>query len=731
MSLKGSIKILKTFLIGAGLFDIARRIFRALPLPVGIKDFLRFWVVNRSGLFRGIKRNAIYLDESGAFDLSEAGESASVKTLRNRIDTFQIDRNKFWVPRTEKLVNFRNQNLTEVATKMHFSVHESPVVSIVIPVYENIQLTLECLASLHRSPINTAFQVIVADDASSNASVQILKLIRGIDLICNPSNLGFLRNCNRALSQVRGQYILYLNNDVQVTAGAIDELVKTFSTEFKVGAVGPKIIFPFGHLQEAGVSLQFDGSTEMVGLNRNPNDPEFNFTRAVDYCSGACLMLPTVLVKEIGGFSDEFAPAYYEDADLCLKLLRLGYKTYYNPAAKVVHHLSKTTAIDGDASKILQVLENRCKFQAKWRRELDALSSVKIIAFYLPQFHAIAENNAWWGPGFTEWTNVRKAKPNFEGHDQPKIPADLGYYDLNNAGVMQSQFDLAAKYGVDGFCFYYYWFGGKRLLELPVDRMLDSMSPQFPYLLCWANENWSRRWDGQENEILISQNHSDEDDIAVINDLTRHFTNPSYIRVDGRPHLIIYRVDLFPNFAETAKRWREHCRNCGIGEIYLTMVESHDLVHKNISSREFGCDASIEFPPLNMGNHVQPPGAMLNKSFVGGIGDYAEAAFKYCSRTLPRYNRFRGVMPGWDNTARRQDNSYCFIDSSPQLFQEWLEFVIKQTRWLKHGDEKIVFVNAWNEWAEGAYLEPDVKHGHQFLEAVRNARDAARLLGRG
>ena len=731
MSLKAPIKNLRSFPIGGRLFDFARRTFRALPLPLRLKDYLRFWVVNRSGLFKAVKRNSNYFGESEVIDPSKAGQSASVKGLRKRVDDFLTDREKSWVPRTEKLINLDNQNLSEVATGIIFQVEQSPVVSIIIPAFENIQLTLECLASLQRSPGNTEFQVIVADDGSTNDSVQILKLIRGIDLVCNPSNLGFLRNCNGALPQVRGKYILYLNNDVQVTAGAVDALVKSFSTEFKIGAVGPKIIFPFGHLQEAGVSLRFDGSTEMVGLNKNPNDPEFNFTRAVDYCSGACLMVPTALVKEIGGFSDEFAPAYYEDADLCLKLLKLGYKTYYNPAAKVVHHLSRTTAIDGDADKTLQVLTNRCKFQAKWKRELDELSSVKIIAFYLPQFHAIAENDAWWGQGFTEWTNVRKAKPNFEGHDQPKIPADLGYYDLNSADVMQSQFDLAAKYGVDGFCFYYYWFGGKRLLEMPVDRLLDPASPKFPYLLCWANENWSRRWDGQENEILISQNHSKQDDIAVIEDLIQHFKNPSYIRIDGRPHLIVYRVDLFPNFVETARRWREHCRRCGIGEIYLTMVESHDLVHKNVPSSEFGCDASIEFPPLNMGNHVEPPGAMLNKSFVGGIGDYSEAAFRYCTRPLPKFNRFRGVMPGWDNTARRQDNSFCFVDSSPQLFQEWLEFTIKQTRSQKHGDEKIVFINAWNEWAEGAYLEPDTKYGHQFLEAVRNARDAARLLGRG
>lgn len=722
---------MKPFPIGGGVFNFMRKLFRMLPLPMALKDSLRFRVINRSGIFTASPPSD---SEVSLFKVGLSGDAlgAQVQThseaLRWKINKQDAIGLNSWVPKTEKLLDFGRADLRSVAAKLKFSRHEAPVVTIIIPVFGNLQLTLECLSSISSAIVDTTYQIIISDDASKDATVETMKLIPNIDLLCNESNLGFVRNCNSALSLVTGNYVLYLNNDVQVTDGWLDELVKTFLTEFKVGAVGPKIVYPSGHLQEAGVALRFDGSADMVGLNCNPALPEYNFTRAVDYCSGACLMIPTEIITQLMGFSDEFAPAYCEDADLCLRILGLGYKIYYNPAAKVIHHLSKTTAAEGEAKKMHQVFTNLHKLQKKWGGELNKISAVKIIAFYLPQFHAIPENDQWWGEGFTEWTNVRKAVPNFQGHNQPRIPADLGYYDLNSKEVMHAQFDLARRYGVDGFCFYYYWFAGKRLLEMPVERMLEPGAEQFPYLLCWANENWSRRWDGRESEVLIAQSHSEQDDLAVIDDLIRHFRNPSYIRIDGRPHLVVYRVDLFPKFVDTARRWRDRCLEVGIGEIYLSLVESHDLVHKNIHPSFFGCDASIEFPPLNMGNHVKPDGHITNHNFKGGIGDFSEIAFQYCVRELPKYNRFRGVMPSWDNTARRQDNSYCFINAEPGVFQIWLETVIQQTRRLKHGDEKVVFVNAWNEWAEGAYLEPDSKFGHQFLQAVQNAKDAERLV---
>ena len=322
---------------------------------------------------------------------------------------------------------------------------------------------------------------------------------------------------------------------------------------------------------------------------------------------------------------------------------------------------------------------------------------------------------------------MAKTKPNFVGHYQPRYPADLGYYDLRLPQILAQQAALAQRYGVSGFCFYYYWFDGARLLEQPIEQMLKSKEPNFPFCLCWANENWTRRWDGLDHEVLMAQAHSPEDDIAVIEDLIRYFKDDRYIRIDGRPLLLVYRVALFPNFIETAARWREICRSAGIGEIYLSSVESFDGVNDNSDPASFGCDAAVEFPPHGMGEAKPVPGAVLNPNFNGTLAHYNDIAVRFATRPSPSYTRFRSVMPGWDNTARRQDTSFCFDQSTPGAFQAWLEESLEQTRLDRFGDEKLVFLNAWNEWAEGAYLEPDKRFGHTYLEAVSNALDSKQL----
>jgi GT2 family glycosyltransferase len=626
------------------------------------------------------------------------------------------------------ILDFSLEEIKAHAKNIIFPANPIPLVSIIIPVFESIKFTVECLESIARAGTNVPYEIIVSDDASSDETYDFLHQIKGIRYIRHNKNVGFLRNCNHVFPLCQGKFTLILNNDVQVSDWWLDGLISVFNEHPDAGSAGPKIIYPSGHLQEAGVALRSDGSAQMIGLNDNPNAPFSHFTRSVDYCSGACLMVPTKLIRELSGFSEEYSPAYYEDADLGMRIRAAGFKNYYVASVTVIHHLSKTMASLDLGFKSNQILKNSVLFQRKWGEELALLNAVKCIAFYLPQFHEVPENSQWWGRGFTEWVNVKKAKPNFEGHLQPRTPINDNYYDLKNTKVLIEQAELAKKYGVDGFCFYYYWFNGKRLLEKPIEAMLEINSPDFPFCLCWANENWTRRWDGRDSEILMAQNHTPEDDELVIMDLIRYFKSPSYIRINEKPLLLIYRVDLFPNFRETASRWRKICMSEGIGEIYLAMVESHDLVHMNIQPSFYGCDASVEFPPLNMGVNYVKKVEGVSESFSGVICDYKATMLNYCSRELPGHKRFRGVMPGWDNTARRQNNGVIFKDSSPGAFQAWLEFVIAQTNKHMHGDEKIIFINAWNEWAEGAYLEPDEDFGYSFLEAVRMAKDAQNLL---
>ncbi|MDQ9170127.1 glycoside hydrolase family 99-like domain-containing protein [Oxalobacteraceae bacterium R-40] len=343
----------------------------------------------------------------------------------------------------------------------------------------------------------------------------------------------------------------------------------------------------------------------------------------------------------------------------------------------------------------------------------------KLIAFYLPQFHPIPENNVWWGEGFTEWSNVRPAQPQFIGHYQPHVPDELGYYNLLDTRAQHRQIELAKLYGVGGFCFYTYWFGGKLLLQKPVQNYLNDQSLALPFCLCWANENWSRRWDGLDSEILIAQDHSPEDDLGFIQYISQYMRDERYIRVNGKPLLLVYRPSLLPSAKNTAVRWREWCRENNIGEIFLAYTQSFE----NVDPALYGFDAAIEFPP----NNSSPPNITaqvkpLSADFRGTVYDwriFVERSYKY--RT-PAYKLFRGVCPSWDNTARRKNKGTIFLNSSPQGYQEWLFNAINETKkTFNNPDEQLIFVNAWNEWAEGAHLEPDQRYGYAYLEATRMA----------
>lgn len=632
------------------------------------------------------------------------------------------------------MISFAQRRLADVAASIKLPpVPGKPEVTMLIPAYNHLVTTLECLASIamHADANGLSFEVLVANDGSSDDTSEVLARVAHLRVVNQPENLGFLRNCNTAAQQARGRLLVLLNNDVQVTAGWLSALVECLESSPGIGAVGPRIVYPSGWLQEAGTRLRRDGSSEMIGLNDLPDLPRYGFNRDVDYCSGACLLLRTEDFHRLGGFDDAFAPAYCEDSDLCLRLRADGKRVVYCADATVVHHLSTTSdAIPGDY-KLRCIARNLQTFGARWQADLDHLDDVRTIALYLPQFHPIPENDRWWGPGFTEWTNVAKARPNFVGHDQPRVPADLGYYDLRAPQVMEQQAALARRYGIGGFCYYYYWFAGQRLLEQPIEAMLESGRPAFPFCLCWANENWTRRWDGEDHDVLMAQQHSKQDDEAAIRDLIRYFRSPQYIRIGGRPLIAVYRVALFPDFKRTAALWRQVCRDEGIGEIYIAHVESFEMVSAGARPVDYGCDAAIEFPPHGMADPYPVSEPLLNPDFQGAVADYRDLAVRYATRELAGYKRFLGVATGWDNTARRQNNSYCFEYATPGAFQAWLETAIERTKQQFSGDERVVFINAWNEWAEGAYLEPDQRFGHAYLQAHANAREAGHLLRSG
>lgn len=358
----------------------------------------------------------------------------------------------------------------------------------------------------------------------------------------------------------------------------------------------------------------------------------------------------------------------------------------------------------------------------------------RLIAFYLPQFHPIPENDEWWGEGFTEWTNVAKAEPLFSGHYQPHVPAELGYYDLRDESARVEQAKLAEQYGIEGFCYYHYWFNGRRLLEHPLQELLASGTPDFPFCLCWANESWTRRWDGNDREILMKQEYSEEDDIRHIRALLPVFEDKRYIRIDGKPVFLVYRTESMPNPARTAELWRDEARKAGIGEIYLCRVESF----AKGDPHEINFDAAVEFAPDWANKGVELKGGSSVFSDIdedlteiceqNHIQTYQSLVDAMRVKQTPDFKWFRCVTPAWDNWARRHEGAAIFLDSTPEKYQSWLTHTVIDANNRLAGDERMVFVNAWNEWAEGNHLEPDQKFGHAYLEATQKALQEGQLV---
>jgi glycosyltransferase involved in cell wall biosynthesis len=343
---------------------------------------------------------------------------------------------------------------------------------------------------------------------------------------------------------------------------------------------------------------------------------------------------------------------------------------------------------------------------------------VNLIAFYLPQFHPIPENDEWWGKGFTEWTNVVRAKPKMFNHRQPRLPADLGFYDLRAVETMHAQARLAKEYGLGGFCFYVYWFEGRRLLERPVDLWVEK-GPDFPFCICWANENWSRRWDGSDSEILISQEYAAGFEERFIIDFLPVLTDPRYIRVNNAPILPIYRITEFPDPVASIKAFRLAAAKHGIPEIHVAMMQSFGLS----DPRPYGCDAAIEFSPPHTNRLLLDPHSIdgVYSDFAGHIEDYVGVATQSINALPTDYVRYRGCFPMWDNTARRKNRGHVFVNDAPKAYARWLRFLVEEAMTRRERVKPMVFINAWNEWAEGAYLEPDENYGHALLEVTRAA----------
>lgn len=334
---------------------------------------------------------------------------------------------------------------------------------------------------------------------------------------------------------------------------------------------------------------------------------------------------------------------------------------------------------------------------------------VRALAFYLPQFYPTPENDEWWGPGFTEWTNVAPMRPLFEGHEQPRIPADLGFYDLRVVETRLEQARLAAEHGIEGFVYWHYWFAGRRILERPFQEVLDSGQPGFPFCLSWANETWSRRWHGagSGSETLIEQTYSKADDMAHAHWLSEAFADPRYLRLRQRPLFLVYRPWDLPHPQRTLDTIRSTSVKAGLAEPYIVGINAHRPTE---DTRPLGFDCTLDFEPqLSAVPGPQDPGLKIYDYTIATRAMWAQA------RSYPTHPC---VMVSWDNTPRRGADGIVFINATPAAFERHLREAVESVQH-RPFEERFVFLNAWNEWAEGNHLEPDLRYGRARLESVR------------
>lgn len=351
----------------------------------------------------------------------------------------------------------------------------------------------------------------------------------------------------------------------------------------------------------------------------------------------------------------------------------------------------------------------------------------KLLAYYLPQFYPTPYNDAWWGKGSTEWKNVSKSMPQFVGHYQPRLPGELGFYDLRLIENIKRQIELAKYFGIYGFCFYYYWFDGKRLLDLPVDLFFKS-DIKFPFCFCWANETWTKQWFGASEEPLIVQSSDENSYKKFISSIIPYIIDDRYMSINSKKILVIYRPKSIPNLDRVLEYWRDYTKKESGYDLYLiaAMNDKYDEYNK-INFIETGFDAISEFaigPQREFCKEIRDTKKFICNEFYGNIYDYKEfvESKKYFLKDLNKL--YRAIAPMWDNSARKINKGIVFDYSTPDLYQSWLEDIILETKGKYRKnllDENLIFINAWNEWAEGAYLEPDLRWGYGYLNATLKA----------
>lgn len=376
--------------------------------------------------------------------------------------------------------------------------------------------------------------------------------------------------------------------------------------------------------------------------------------------------------------------------------------------------------------QILNVQNFNNEFSIKYPLKTEKVllaNDVKLLAYYLPQYYPDEHNNKWWGKGSTEWTNVAKSMPQYLGQYQPRLPAELGYYDLRIQENIYRQIELAEIYGIYGFCFYYYWFDGVRLLDLPFENFVNDKTINFPFCICWVNESWTKQWSGNSNTPLIEMSKDVNCYKRFIEYSYKLFEKENYITINGKPILIIYKPLDIPSREKVIEHWRKFVKEKLNKELYIIAAANKiDVIEKNKNISGF--DAMSEFAPgpqLKYMKDITNTKDFVCETFYGKVYDYKDFVDTKKYFKVKNNKLYRAISPMWDNTARKKDKGVVLDGATPDLYKQWLKDIITETKNNNNLDDNIIFINAWNEWAEGAYLEPDLKWKYGYLEATKQA----------
>lgn len=643
-----------------------------------------------------------------------------------------------------------------------------------------------CLDSLlrHAQGIQS---VVVVDDQSDSETNLLLQAYASqykgwITVRRTSERSGYTKAANFGLSFATADLVTLLNSDTIVTKGWAGRLRAHFERFPKLGIVGP-LSNAASYQSVPGIV----GTATQTAVNELPAG--VNAEQVAVYCAesfgtedmpfvplvhGFCFTVSRECLNQVDGFDEKkFPRGYGEETDFCFRAQDKGFALGVALDTYVFHAKSKSYT-DTERVKLMQegwstlvatygqrrlagaiaVMEKQPALQraregvaryfygershattssrSEPRGELlNHDAGVGALAFYLPQFHPTPENDLNWGKGFTEWTNVTRSRPRFEGHYQPKLPTELGFYDLRIPEVMTQQAQLAAAYGIRGFCFYYYRFGSRRVLDRPLNAYLQNPDAAMPYCYCWANESWTRAWDGKTSEVLFEQDYDAETFNGIVDDLVNVFADDRYIRLDGRPLFLIYQAAKIPGLKYFAAKLRAEIQRRAKEKIIIGTVYSPGFYDGVMDVVDF----AVQFPPhrlprdwdrVTIRRDEIRPYEPEREDYYESYDEVVAGALRSCD-LLTRM--FPGVCPDWDNASRRHKNATTLIGSTPEKFEGWVRRAANIARNKFRSNDlpvPLVFVNAWNEWAEGATLEPSDRYGRAYLEALQAGLEASK-----